>query len=149
MLGQLIAPHTYRDRRRTSPEKSIMNNIHLNPARKRPLRNREVALTAEPPRVSEARRHVAGVMRDWGVDVDSDVAVLLTSELFTNALCHGAAPGEVIRLVATWDGESFRVEVHDCCPTQPMVRPDASESAAAESGRPKFGHACLAVPERA
>jgi anti-sigma regulatory factor (Ser/Thr protein kinase) len=77
------------------------------------IRIGELSLPAEPARVSEARRHVASIIRDWQLGVDVDTAVLLTSEVFTNAIVHAAAPGEVIRLVEAWDGTRFRIEVHD------------------------------------
>ena len=77
------------------------------------IRIDELSLPAEPARVGEARRHVASIIRAWRLDVDVDTAVLLTSEVFTNAIVHAAAPGEVIRLVEAWDGARFRIEVHD------------------------------------
>ena len=99
------------------------------------IRIGELSLPAEPVRVGEARRHVASIIRDWQVDVDVDTAVLLTSEVFTNAIVHAAAPGEVIRLVEVWDGEQFRIEVHDSRLGAPESDERTLDSATEESGR--------------
>ena len=95
----------------------------------------ELTLPAEPVRVGEARRHVAAVIRDWHVGVDAEIAILLTSEVFTNAVVHAAAPGDVIRLVEAWDGEQFRIEVHDSRSGEPMWGDLTLESTTDESGR--------------
>lgn len=79
-------------------------------------KNRAVELIAElgsgPREVSRARHALARSLDTWGWDGDAaDVAVLLTSELVTNAIRHGAAP---IRLSAGLDnGRVLRVEVRD------------------------------------
>ncbi len=99
------------------------------------IRIDELSLPAEPVRVGQARRHVAAVIRDWQADVDVDTAVLLTSEVFTNAVVHAARPGEVIRLVEVWDGERFRIEVHDSRVTAPESDERTLDSATEESGR--------------
>jgi anti-sigma regulatory factor (Ser/Thr protein kinase) len=95
----------------------------------------ELCLPAEPVRVGEARRHVADIIRDWHVHVDAEIAVLLTSEIFTNAVVHAAAPGDVIRLVEAWDGEQFRIEVHDSRSGDQMWGDLSLDSTTDESGR--------------
>jgi anti-sigma regulatory factor (Ser/Thr protein kinase) len=46
--------------------------------------------------------------------VDADVAVLLTSELVTNAVTHGTGEtGEFVLLAVACDAAVLRVEVHD------------------------------------
>ena len=47
------------------------------------------------------------------VPVDPDVAVLLTSELVTNAIRHASDEHEAIELVVSWAVGLLRVEVHD------------------------------------
>jgi anti-sigma regulatory factor (Ser/Thr protein kinase) len=94
-----------------------------------------LSLPAEPVRVGEARRHVAAVIEDWHVDVDAEIAILLTSEVFTNAVVHAAAPGEVIRLVEAWDGEQLRIEVHDSRSGEPTWGDLTLDSTTDESGR--------------
>jgi hypothetical protein len=78
-------------------------------------------------------------IRAWRVPVDQDVAILLTSELVTNAVTHGAGEaGEAadagwfvtlaIACGATW----LRVDVHDCSCDPPLLEDAAAE---AETGR--------------
>lgn len=74
-------------------------------------------LSAEPEQVAEARRLVAGYLRDQG-DEDGEVAVLLVSELVTNAILHGRAP---LELRAQAAGSGLRVEVYDQDPSTPPV----------------------------
>lgn len=95
----------------------------------------ELSLPAEPVRVGQARRHVAAVIRDWKVSVDVDTAVLLTSEIFTNAILHGGAADGEIRLVEAWDGERFRIEVHDSRPAGPDLGDRPLDAVTGESGR--------------
>lgn len=110
-----------------------------------------LSLPAEPVRVGQARRHVAAAIRDWKVSVDADTAVLLTSEVFTNAILHGGAAGGggdedgdddgngaghgEIRLVESWDGERFRIEVHDSRPAGPDLGDRPLDAVTGESGR--------------
>ena len=74
-------------------------------------------LSADPQQVAEARRLVAGYLRDRGEE-DGEVAVLLVSELVTNAILHGRAP---LELRAHAAGAGVRVEVHDHEPSRPPV----------------------------
>jgi anti-sigma regulatory factor (Ser/Thr protein kinase) len=77
-------------------------------------------LSAEPEQVAEARRLVAGYLREQGDD-DGEVAVLLTSELVTNAILYGRAP---LELRAQADGSALRVEVYDQATSPPMLQRD-------------------------
>jgi anti-sigma regulatory factor (Ser/Thr protein kinase) len=77
--------------------------------------NPRVELIAElgsgPREVGRARRVLARALRTWGVDgEEAEVAVLLTSELVTNAIRHGAAP---VRVRAGVSRRGLRVEVDD------------------------------------
>jgi anti-sigma regulatory factor (Ser/Thr protein kinase) len=74
-------------------------------------------LSADPEQVAEARRLVAGYLRDRGEE-DGEVAVLLVSELVTNAILHGRAP---LELRAQPAGAGVRVEVHDHERTRPPI----------------------------
>jgi anti-sigma regulatory factor (Ser/Thr protein kinase) len=73
----------------------------------------------------EARRIVESVLADWGDYAEAvQVAVLLTSEVVTNAVVHGsprAADGRV-GLTVDGDGELARVEVTDGYRGQPVAR---------------------------
>ena len=66
----------------------------------------------------EARRIVVETLAGWEID-DSDTVVLLTHELVTNAVLHGASP-IVLRLERR--GAAVRVEVADGSETPPVVR---------------------------
>jgi anti-sigma regulatory factor (Ser/Thr protein kinase) len=77
-------------------------------------------LSAEPEQVAEARRLVAGYLRENGED-DGEVAVLLVSELVTNAILHGRAP---LELRAHTADSGLRVEVADHNPTSPPLLGD-------------------------
>jgi anti-sigma regulatory factor (Ser/Thr protein kinase) len=80
-------------------------------------------LSADPEQVAEARRLVAGYLRDRGEE-DGEVAVLLVSELVTNAILYGRAP---LELRAHTEGSALRVEVRDREPASPPVlRGDAN-----------------------
>jgi hypothetical protein len=59
---------------------------------------------------AEARRQLRAAIDAWDVHVDRDVAVLLTSDLVTNAVRHEA--GETVTLVITCSSGQLRVEVH-------------------------------------
>lgn len=74
---------------------------------------REFAGTAES--VGDARRFAAEILARWGVNGDD--AVLLVSELATNAVRHAGGPYRV----DLWqrDDASLRVEVRDADPTPP------------------------------
>jgi anti-sigma regulatory factor (Ser/Thr protein kinase) len=74
-------------------------------------------LSADPEQVAEARRLVASYLHDRGED-DGEVAVLLVSELVTNAILYGRAP---LELRAHTEGSALRVEVRDQEPTSPPV----------------------------
>jgi anti-sigma regulatory factor (Ser/Thr protein kinase) len=74
-------------------------------------------LSADPEQVAEARRLVAGYLHDRGEE-DGEVAVLLVSELVTNAILYGRAP---LELRAHTEGSALRVEVRDQEPASPPV----------------------------
>jgi hypothetical protein len=80
----------------------------LRPTLERPLR---VSLTAVPAAAAEARSLVRATICAWEIPVDPSVAVLLTSELVTNAIANEA--GQTIMLVITRAYDQLRVDVHD------------------------------------
>lgn len=75
-------------------------------------------LGRDPAEVSHARHMLAEQLARWGFTAH-DVAVLLVSELVTNALVHGRPPVE-LHARRTTDG--LRVEVRDSALAQPVVR---------------------------
>ena len=58
------------------------------PTRPTELQVCRVRLTASPAAAAEARGQVRAAIRVWDIPVDEDIAVLLTSELVTNAISH-------------------------------------------------------------
>ena len=72
-------------------------------------RTRRISLPAAPAAAAKARRHVQATIYGWDVPVDPIVAVLLTSELVTNAIRYASRPISV-RLMLT---DSLLCEVHD------------------------------------
>ncbi len=66
----------------------------------------------------------------WDVCVDSGTAVLLTSELVTNAVRHEA--GQTVMLAITCSCDRLRVDVHDTSRALPAV---AEAPGDAEAGR--------------
>lgn len=99
---------------------------------------RRVPLEPDLGAVARARDEVDAAIRDWDVAVDPDVALLLTSELVTNAVTHGTRgqPGSgasgVVILASTADETGLRVEVHDGSASLPVLNPARHD---AECGR--------------
>jgi anti-sigma regulatory factor (Ser/Thr protein kinase) len=89
-----------------------------------------LALTTEPAAAAAARRHVQEAIEAWGLPADPYVATLLTSELVTNAIRHGA--GETVRLLVTCSFGHLRVYVHDTSRTWPAPLDTPAD---AEAGR--------------
>ena len=97
------------------------------PARKHGCR---VRLATGPAAAAEARHRVRSAIQSWQVPVDPDTAILLTSELVTNAVRHEA--GQAVMLVVTCARGQLRVDVHDTSPSWPAV---TDVPADAETGR--------------
>jgi anti-sigma regulatory factor (Ser/Thr protein kinase) len=85
-----------------------------------------------------ARSVVEDALRAWRVPVDPDVAILLTSELVTNAVTHGTpTPGTFVLLTIVCDAVALRVEVHDGSVDLPVLDAGLLDAAPteAETGR--------------
>jgi len=65
---------------------------------------------SEPGSVRAARDFVRAALRVWDVDDVSDVAILLTSELVTNAVLHART---AFHLAARYRPPELVIEVHD------------------------------------
>ena len=80
----------------------------------------DLSLSARPTSVSAARQLVRERCDRWGADdAATDAAVLLASELVTNAVLHARTPMTIT--VAHGDG-TIRVEVRDAHPALPQTR---------------------------
>ena len=92
-----------------------------------------VRLATGPAAPAEARRRVRDAIRSWRVPVDLDAALLLTSELVTNAVRHEAGQGaQAVVLAIACSRGRLRVDVHDTSRSLPAV---AEVPADAETGR--------------
>jgi anti-sigma regulatory factor (Ser/Thr protein kinase) len=100
------------------------------PIRPTVQRPRRIALAAGPTAAAEARNQVRAAICAWNVPVDPDTAVLLTSELVTNAIRHEA--GGTVMLTITCICDQLRVDVHDTSRRAPMP---VEARADAETGR--------------
>jgi anti-sigma regulatory factor (Ser/Thr protein kinase) len=89
------------------------------PTRPTELQVCRVRLPAGPAAAPEARSQIRAVIRAWDVPVDPDVAVLLTSELVTNAIRHEA--GETVTLAVTCCCGQLRADVHDTSRLWPVL----------------------------
>ncbi|WP_440100819.1 ATP-binding protein [Streptosporangium sp. H16] len=72
-----------------------------------------------PASVPRARRLIYGQMTGWGIGEQGEIALLLVSELVTNALRHAWGP---IRLAVSYQEGMLRCEVDDANPALPYVR---------------------------
>ena len=92
-----------------------------------------VRLATGPAAAAEARRRVRDAIWSWQVPVDLDAALLLTSELVTNAVRHEAGQGaQAVVLDIACSRGRLRVDVHDTSRSLPAV---AEVPADAETGR--------------
>jgi anti-sigma regulatory factor (Ser/Thr protein kinase) len=92
-----------------------------------------IPLRADLAAASAARSVVHDAIRAWRVPVDADVAVLLTSELVTNAVTHAIpAAGTFVLVTIACDAAGLRVDVHDGSGDLPVLD---EASAEAETGR--------------
>lgn len=78
-----------------------------------------VELPGTPQSVAVARHSVAELLSSHGLDQAIDTAVLLTSELVTNAVVHAQS---TVRLHAAIQADVLRVEAHDRSRRQPVRR---------------------------
>lgn len=90
--------------------------------------------TPVPPSVPHDRRTAGAVLRAWGVDPASSIAVLLVvSELATNAVRHGRVPGRYFEVRIAYDAEKMvGVEVSDPGEGRPVIADATPDD---ESGR--------------
>ena len=89
-----------------------------------------VRLSTGPAAAAEARGHVREAICAWDVPVDPGVAVLLTSELVTNAIRYEASG--TIMLAITCSCDQLRVDVHDTSRSLPVLADAAGDD---ETGR--------------
>lgn len=76
-------------------------------------------LAADPVSVRQARAFVSEALKDWDAQDLADQALLLTSEVVTNAVLYSRGG---IRLSVTYARRVLRVEVSDTSPALPQRR---------------------------
>ena len=91
---------------------------------------RRISLRLGPAAAAEARCQVEAAIYAYRAPVDVSVAVLLASELVTNAIRHQA--GEIAELVIDCTRGQLRVDVHDTSRSMPVLMDAPAD---AESGR--------------
>jgi anti-sigma regulatory factor (Ser/Thr protein kinase) len=80
-------------------------------------------LPPDPTSARACRRFLVGALEQWGADEFADDAVLLLSELVTNAVLHAGTEIVVaVRLKTAARGRVLRIEVRDGNPRLPAVR---------------------------
>ena len=93
-----------------------------------------IPLMADLAAAAGARAVIEDCIRTWRVPVDADVAVLLTSELVTNAVTHGApTAGTFVLLTIACDAAALRVDVHDGSGDLPVLDAGLIDEAPAEA----------------
>lgn len=95
-------------------------------------RQRQVFLPHAPRAAGEGRRAVADLLGACAISADDTAtAILLTSELVTNAVQHAKQDGDLL-LIARIEASALRVEVRDADAALPQARQSDPD---AESGR--------------
>ena len=97
--------------RPTTLHKPTLPTAPQKPLRRAALQKRCVSLPAGPMAPGRARGQVRATIEAWEVPVDTSVAILLTSELVTNAVRHET--GDTITVVITCAYGQLHVDVHD------------------------------------
>ncbi|MFE3998752.1 SpoIIE family protein phosphatase [Nocardioides sp. YIM B13467] len=85
-----------------------------------------------PTSVSEARRFARTVLAEWGLEDLLDDAVLLTSELVTNAVTHAGTP---MTVAVVREEDRLRIDVVDQHPTRVLPVGANAHPGAGEHGR--------------
>lgn len=93
------------------------------------LQESSITLPSDPASVSAARRHVCGVLREWGLPPGApalDAVRLMVSELATNAVLHtsGLSPTFTVD-VRLARAEELAIGVTDSHPRRPQRLPAA------------------------
>ncbi|MFB7273930.1 ATP-binding protein [Streptomyces sp. NPDC056244] len=87
--------------------------------------------SSHPRCVALARMELRKALADWGLSALEDSAVLILSELFSNASLHArVTPEQVIETHYFRSSGGLRIEVHDGSPDRPQPRtpdPEASD----------------------
>lgn len=72
--------------------------------------------------VGQARHMLADTLVGWGLADLAEPAVLVISELMTNAVVHGRVPGRRVETRVVRLAGGVRIEVHDANEKRPQMR---------------------------
>lgn len=81
-----------------------------------------MTLPAAGPAAGLARQATRSAVAAWGLGYLADAAVLLVSELVTNAVQHAGPDPSATVLRLEYSGRWLRIEVHDTSPHGPRPR---------------------------
>jgi serine/threonine-protein kinase RsbW len=85
--------------------------------------SRQLPLSPSGQAPGLARQAARDALAAWRLEGLTETAVLLVSELVTNAIRHASTGGSAIVLRLETAGGWLRIEVHDAEPGQPAPRP--------------------------
>src|ERR1700742_4168537 len=109
-------------------------NRPASPALPVSLHQCRIPLMADLAAAAASRSVVDDAIRAWRVPVDQDVAVLLTSELVTNAVTHGTpTAGTFVLLTIACDASALRGDVHDASGDLPVLDTGLTDETPADS----------------
>ena len=95
---------------------------HQHCAAEMPQRAWTVVLPRHPRAAAVARRSAGETLRWWGLDDVAEAALLVISELVSNAVLHARASGPSLELRLRAGSTRLRVEVHDTDARPPQLR---------------------------
>ena len=96
-----------------------------------------LSLSAEPQAIGEARRHLRGALSGCGIDEQHmQDALLVTSELVTNAVRHGSCQGDRVDLEIQLVDHRLSLCVRDAGRLQAKAGISATASPYRRSPRP-------------
>jgi serine/threonine-protein kinase RsbW len=78
--------------------------------------------TRHPRCVGLARAQLRTTLADWGLTAVEDTALVVLSELLTNAVQHARVPGRQIETRFLNASGGVRIEVHDAAEERPAPR---------------------------
>lgn len=81
---------------------------------------------ARPESIGQARSFTSKTLTDWGLPDRVEEIRLCVSELATNAMLHGTAPGHGFLVKLDVREEAVRIEVHDSLRQHPEARQAAA-----------------------
>ncbi|MGW5442169.1 ATP-binding protein [Streptomyces asiaticus] len=84
--------------------------------------------TRHPRCVALARADLRKALAGWGLVAVEEAALLVLSELVTNAVRHARVPGRQIETRYLHQGDKVRIEVHDAADQLPKLRTPTPES---------------------